>query len=384
MIQSVLLHPKPHAQGQKFGPGLHDQVPAQAGGQEGRLPSRWSRREAERRTDVPRSSQVGRGQSPGLFDTGTLDGIDGSLTMGLAQWVHGAPFARVALFSGGSDSASVTCRAMDEYGFDMVAHVATGTGIPSTEQHVIDFCQQRGYRLGIYRPPLDTITGIRGLEYQAMVAGLLEEEVTLILFGFMMKHNRAMEHWEMRRYNVYPQKGKGFPGPGAHDQAYNRLKERAFRELRRDLQEKNGQRVWFASGVRSQESKRRTAHVEPVQKDGAIVWVAPIWHWSKGDCHAYMDEKRVFPSPASQCIGMSGECLCLAYAKEGEVDRLASFAPEAVEPILALEDLARSRGVKCSTWGNKPHNARKKVNIMCVGCATDPKVPEVSSNLEEA
>ena len=238
-----------------------------------------------------------------------------------------------ALFSGGLDSLTSTHTAMASGLVDGVVHIATGTGIPETEQYVRDTASHLRWDLHIYRPPLDIETGQRGEQYRNMV----------------LKH--------------------GFPGPGAHRFTYTLLKERPLRALLRDYKEKRSDHIILITGVRSQESTRRMGHVEPIQKDGSKVWVAPIHAWSKLDCRQYADAHGLEINPVVDLLRMSGECLCGAFAKEGEKAEIRCWYPQVAGWIDGLEADAKQAGMP-SVWGRRPstHRLSPVPGMLCQDC----------------
>jgi len=94
-------------------------------------------------------------------------------------------------------------------------------------------------------------------------------------------------------------------------------------------------------------------------------------------------------------LGMSGECLCGANAKPGELDRVREHAPAAAAHIDDLANRARANGVPApfDIWG---HGQGKPLeNPMCgEGCGTantdplwqllDPLAKHDPLNLEAA
>ncbi|MEO2090883.1 MAG: hypothetical protein ABGY75_15495, partial [Gemmataceae bacterium] len=89
---------------------------------------------------------------------------------------------------------------------------------------------------------------------------------------------------------------------------------------------------------------------EPVQKKDGRVWVAPLLNWSHEDKHAYLDAHLLPRNPVVEKLCMSGECLCGAFARKGELDEIAFWYPETAARIRALEVRAAEAGVPCR-WG---------------------------------
>jgi 3'-phosphoadenosine 5'-phosphosulfate sulfotransferase (PAPS reductase)/FAD synthetase len=213
------------------------------------------------------------------------------------------------LFSGGNDS---TCLAHIFRGrADYAIHANTTIGIEETRQFVRDTCSEWGMELREYFPP----------------AGSTYRELVL---------------------------DQGFPGPGFHFKMYQRLKERALHQARREIVKKPRQeRVVFLAGRRRTESARR-ANVPELNRTGSIVWVSPLVNWTKTDLYTYRDWVGDVPrNRVSDLIHMSGECLCGAFAHKDELAEIEMFFPEVAEEIRELEVAVRAAGhpeKKCK-WG---------------------------------
>lgn len=223
-----------------------------------------------------------------------------------------APSHVFALFSGGDDSLTSTAIAARHPSFTAAVHVNTGIGIEATHEFVRETCKREGWPLLEYEPPTS---------YREIV----------------------MEH--------------GFPGPGAHPITYVRLKERCFDTLVRDHKTGRRTKVVLVTGARSQESRRRMGHVEPIQPEpeSVKVWVAPIHNWTKRDCLAFLADAGLPRNPVVELLHMSGECLCGSYANAvAERPLIAALCPEIEETISALERDVREAGVRACEWGKRP------------------------------
>ena len=218
------------------------------------------------------------------------------------------PVAVFALFSGGHDSLCAAHLASRTPRFDGCVHIDTGIGVPATRGFVRDTCRAFGWPLRDYRPPVPY------------------EDIVL-------------------RY--------GFPGPGRHTLMYNRLKERCLRQLIRECKTRRADKVLLVTGIRRYESRRRMGYVEPIQSDGGRVWAAPLLHWTHDHKHDYLAAHRLPRNPVVERLCMSGECLCGAFARPGELDEIAFWYPEVAARIRALEDRARAAGLPCR-WGHAP------------------------------
>lgn len=242
------------------------------------------------------------------------------------------PSKVLACYSGGNDSLASTHWAM-EHGAHEVLHINTGIGVDephlSVEEIVRETCKSRGWPLRVVTPP--------DLDFRALVLKF------------------------------------GFPGPGAHYLPYRHLKERGIRKVIRETKKALKDRIGLVTGVHRQESARRMGYVEPVVRVGAQLWIAPMWNCSPIEFTAYRFAKGLKPSPISKLLGMSGECLCGAFAKPNEIHTIERLFPKTAEKIHALEAEAKTAGKHCE-WGVRPPEKwlDDQFNLpfmpMCVNC----------------
>lgn len=150
----------------------------------------------------------------------------------------------------------------------------------------------------------------------------------------------------------------GFPGPAMHQHVYDRLKGRAFEASVRELGiNARKQRVLFLAGRRRSESKRRKTiplH-ERVKQMAPVVWVSPLANWTRLDMNTYRQMHPDVPhNPVTDELGMSGECLCGAYAHHGELPALRVLRPDVAAEIDRLQSVARRNGVpeRFCQWGH--------------------------------
>jgi len=222
----------------------------------------------------------------------------------------------VTMFSGGNDStvlAHIMRTRTDYFG-----HANTGIGIEATREFVRKACADWGV-------PLLERTPLPGRRYEDYV----------------------LEH--------------GFPGPGAHDRVYARIKGSAFEQINKELcPNPYRQRVLFVGGRRFTESARREGRRIPAwERRKSIVWVSPLRGWHALDLNTY---RQRFPDcPTNEVagdIGMSGECLCGAFAKPDELAMLRTYSPAAtaVTEIDRLTAAALAAGVPAGrcVWGRRP------------------------------
>lgn len=259
-------------------------------------------------------------------------------------WKSLNPIMLVGAFSGGNDSLSACYVASRHPAFAGILHINTGIGVEETRKFVRQTCREQGWKLWEYKAS-ENVTA-KGNPDPMVYADLVA------------KH--------------------GFPGPGGHQLMYTRLKERQLRRFERDMgataRGKNKKRIMMVSGTRIDESARRKMNVNPelVQViEGRRIWVSPVRDWSKADlrhCRMYagLRENRV-----SQDIHKSGECLCGAFAKPGELEELRMFYPNTAAEIDRIAEIARANG-KHAIWGTRPPKCPKKEKIggghMCTQC----------------
>lgn len=251
------------------------------------------------------------------------------------------PVAVVGLFSGGHDSLSA-CYVASLLGdrLTTMAHIDTGIGVPATQQFVVDTCKRMEWPLEIYRAVENT-----------RADGTLDPQV---YEEFVRAH--------------------GFPGPAGHGLMYVRLKERALRRIERRYEAsargKRKRYVMYVSGCRSQESERRMGHVEEVQIEGRRIWVAPIHDWTKLDTTGLIEHVGLERNPVVDLIHKSGECLCGAFAKKGELAELGMWplTRPAHDRIVKLQEELSQR----FPWGWEGRPPREKCKLkpgmLCHSC----------------
>lgn len=169
---------------------------------------------------------------------------------------------------------------------------------------------------------------------------------------------------------------QGFPGPAMHFKMYQRLKERCLEQVRRDLvTNSRRQRVVFIAGRRRAESARRK-DIPLHEVRGSTIWVSPLAMWTKLDMTMYrLMEGDVPINATSELVGMSGECLCGAFAKPGELEMIRLHYPDAAADIDTLQDEVRAAGWSepYCTWGHGVGQATGQSGPMCTSCTlTDP------------
>jgi 3'-phosphoadenosine 5'-phosphosulfate sulfotransferase (PAPS reductase)/FAD synthetase len=242
------------------------------------------------------------------------------------------------LFSGGHDSLTATWVASHHPQFTGVLHIDTGIGIEATRDFVRETCRERGWPLQVFR---------------AADCGIYYEDLVL--------------RW-------------GFPGPPGHGVMYNRLKERALRKFIRSRKKGWWDRIVLASGCRRQESTRRMGHTEAIQREYARIWVAVIQDMTKSGVNDTVERAGLKRNQVVDLIHKSGECLCGAYAKPGELEELALWFPDVAARIRSLESLAETAGFPWKWEGRPPKGYRTpktcETGHLCWSC---DKTEEVQS-----
>lgn len=238
-------------------------------------------------------------------------------------------------FSGGGDSLLCADIITNLYPEAKIFHANTGIGLEKTREFVREYCEERGWDLVEIRAKEDC-----GQDYEKMV----------------------LEY--------------GFPGPAMHGRMYQRLKERPVRKLHKRYKGKRGGKILIATGIRHDESIIRAGYKNSIIDEiGGVVWVNPVYWFSAQDKHDYLQKNNIKTNPVSDVIGMSGECLCGAYAHKGELDLIRLVEPETADYIEELQDRVYNAGWKWP-WESKPSKAlilekNGQGNLfepMCVGC----------------
>lgn len=235
-------------------------------------------------------------------------------------------------YSGGFDSLVTTHWMMNNVPGCKVFHANTGIGIEATRKHVRDMCVKWQWPLTEIRAKEDC-----GQDYDKMV----------------------LQH--------------GFPGPAHHYKMFQRLKERPVRKLIRDNKTKRSDNVLLATGIRHDESVRRSGYKYTVLDfSGNLLWVNPFY-WKTRDWFAdYIKQNALEENPVSKILGMSGECLCGAFAHKGELSLIKLVCHETWERIVALERAVRAAGHEWGWEDAKPKvkkcNNKERAMYFCVGC----------------
>lgn len=259
------------------------------------------------------------------------------------------PARVLALLSGGNDSTTML-RAVRRWVAQPpngVLHINTGIGIPQTRRFVRSTCKH-------WNLPLHEVTPPPILSPRDQARTAKSEEA----IAFMKDLHRRLQKAEIDWYSLTPYEQLvvrfGFPGPAGHRLAYIRLKERSLEKFLAETRSKRGEKVLLLSGVRLTESTRRMAMHNLVEKKGGQIWLNPFFFFSKEDLAAYRARFDVPHNEVSDHLHMSGECLCGAFAKPGELEEIRFFYPEVADYIEQIQELAKSVGNPRCQWGPAP------------------------------
>jgi len=250
----------------------------------------------------------------------------------------------VALVSGGMDSttaAHVACQVAPK--IDCIAYLDTQTGLDANREYIETLADELGVQL-----------------------------------------------WTLRTHNSYEDRVRdnGFPGPSRHSIYYRSLKERQIGKLATMT---GDQDLVLWTGVRSQESERRMAHVSRVQEADRWTWVAPIHDWSKDDCREYVDGHELPRNDLWDTLGRSGDCYCGCFGNREELIDLEAVGEEDhAEWLRAIEsDIVDDFGKKGRwAWGSmEPHEfaieeiKEGKQMTLCSNCS--PSLPVAPDDDDE-
>lgn len=245
--------------------------------------------------------------------------------MGRLEFVRSSPRPRAyALLSGGKDS--MTLAHVLTLADSLIACVAfdTGISVPEWRPFIEETCQKQGWPLIMLRAEDSRFLG-GAITYEALV----------------------------RRF--------GFPGPGLHGYFMTYLKGRCLAQFR-----KEHPGVLVASGVRQGESRRRFRNTKEWSvMEGQPLWAA-LYDWTTPEVWDYVRVHNLTRSPAYTTLGISGDCLCGAFAQSHEREVIRDVYPTVDARLVSLEK--EVEGV----WGcGKARRGATSIaeRAICVECA---------------
>lgn len=215
-------------------------------------------------------------------------------------------------YSGGTDSETALDVAKTLPGFRGILHLDTTIRIPEVGEWVHDRARQLGIPLKEYRAPVP---------YDDIV----------------------MQH--------------GFPGPAQHTTMYARLKQRGIRRFLAEHKTHIKDRVMLVTDVRKSESKIRMGTVQEIQREGCLLWVAPLTNWTDEHKAAHMAGNGLKPNPISAQMCISGECMCGAMAGPSELAEVKVVSPTFYKRLTGLIDRVKAAG-KWHKWDTLPRRHR--------------------------
>lgn len=296
------------------------------------------------------------------------------------------PVAVWCLFSGGNDSTVLAHRCREHY--QGLAFVDTGTAVPGVAEFVRDYADWIG-------APLRVLSA--GDAFRVMVLGdevwwsrfnaARAADAGLSIESFVARDTRERGRASGGELGQIPH---GFPGPGAHGRAYNRLKERQIMTLLRTSKVGHPRtaRVLFLSGIRRAESRRRSKREAINRLPGkSAVFANPLIDWTGEQMRAYRREHDLPESPAAALLHRSGECNCGAFASAAEERAMLKVLyPEFFAGIEALEREAEAAGVRWCRWGGYDVHGnragevtRRRPGMLCESCEARQRTSTPSS-----
>ena len=203
-------------------------------------------------------------------------------------------------------------------------------------------------------------TGIAIPEWKAATSAMCEERG----WAYEIIPTTHRYEWIVWKY--------GFPGRPGHKWAMDFLKGRAVSQWRSTHCKTTGtgKRKLFdgsilASGCRMDESERRLGNTRPISEWEKVTVYSPIFEWTTAETWAYVKERGYVRPRAYETLGISGDCLCGAFAKEYEREAIRVHHPSIHADILRMEHEYQSK------WGagSKACGRIRKQGAEAVGCA---------------
>lgn len=231
------------------------------------------------------------------------------------------------LFSGGKDSFATACKMEEQDRLLGIVMLDTGIAVPEWRDECVAICEQRKWKWEI----IPTTT-----RYE----------------------------WFVWRF--------GFPGPAMHAYAMRYLKGRGVAFFK-----KVHPGATLASGVRETESARRAINTKPISDFEKVTVYAPIYKMTTPEVWAYVKAKGYSRLSVYSKLGISGDCLCGAYAREDEREAVRVHYPKVNVFIERLEKDAKDRGQKHCSWGwackakRPPKTPQEAITCFECGDATD-------------
>jgi len=235
-----------------------------------------------------------------------------------------------ALLSGGKDSTLSALEMSNADRLNGVIYIDTGIGLRETKEYVVDLSEKFDWPLKVFS-------------------------------GYTSYDKYILEH--------------GFPGPQGHSQIMHILKLDAVRKFISFVKKEYSEVPLLFSGVRRQESTRRSKWARRFQNYQGAVWDCPIFHYNNDKVWELHYNYRIPINSSYGTIGKSGDCLCGAFSNLTEKKMIEKFYPYLADHISYLETNTKSK--KYNVWGNtdKPictlrANA-KAGSLLCNECSVN-------------
>ena len=228
------------------------------------------------------------------------------------------------MYSGGQDSTCTTHYIAENYpaNFAGVVHADTGVSLEATRKFVVEYCREWDWPLYFTKPPKRT----KNIERHGK---------DFTYRSFVLQY--------------------GFPHARNHPWVLGYLKKLGWEGWMRDTQKLEAG-ACFISGVRKRESMARSRFREytkkEVHRDKHVTYVSPFLYKTGDWVSKYFFNPCSKKSPAyAMGFGISGECMCGAFADPWERELLRQHDPKLYAMIVGLE-----RDVKvCGSEDAKHH-----------------------------
>lgn len=210
-----------------------------------------------------------------------------------------------ALLSGGKDSTLAAFEMDRKERLKGVIYIDTGIGLDETRQYVEELSDELDWKLKVFK-------------------------------GYVSYDDYVLKH--------------GFPTPSGHSQIMHILKLDAVRRFIFWSKKELGETPLLFSGVRSQESERRSRWARRIQFYEGAMWDCPIFHYDTSRVWELHYEYKIPINSSYGIIGKSGDCLCGAFGNLAEKRLIEKYYPYLADHIDYLERNTKSE--KYKIWGN--------------------------------
>jgi 3'-phosphoadenosine 5'-phosphosulfate sulfotransferase (PAPS reductase)/FAD synthetase len=291
------------------------------------------------------------------------------------------PVATWCLFSGGNDSTVLAHRCREQC--DGLAWIDTGTAVPGVETFVRSYAERIGKPLRILSAGDAFRTIVLGdLVWWARFIAAHDHEPTLTIDTARYGRTSGGELGQVPH---------GFPGPGAHGHAYNRLKERQIMALLRESKQGHSRRarVLFLSGIRRAESRRRPKREAINRLPGkSAVFVNPLIGWTGEQIRGYRREHDLPESPAVALLPQKRRVQLRRVRESRRRERamLPAIYPDFFAGIEKLEAEAQAAGIRWCRWGGYDLEgdraggvSRERPGLLCESCEARQRNPARST-----